>query len=188
MNISPRGLRFIQAWEGCSLKAYDDGTGVWTICWGHVEGVRIGDRAPNRAYCDKLLVSDLAKHYEPSVQALPLHLNQNQYDALVSVAYNLGTGIFAVSHDLGRYLHAGQLQKAADSLLEYHNPGSNVSAGLLRRRKAERAMFLLAPDKKTTWRVELAQRRAQLGHATGGTRHFLIRRIQQLKRALARKG
>lgn len=89
----------------------------------------------------QLLHKKLVEKYEPAVHALHIGFNQHQFDALVSVAYNLGPGILLPPHDLGVALRAKNLEAVPRILLEYINPGTSVEAGLLRRRKAEAAMF-----------------------------------------------
>jgi len=153
-HISEAGIKFIQEFEGWYSHPYDDGVGVKTIGWGFIASDFPNGKVPNsmtRAQGDKMFVELLNKKYEPVVRRLVkylhdtkgINLNQHQYDALVSFVFNLGVGILDTSHTVGQLLHAGQLHKAADSFLQYSNPNDpNVHAGLLRRRKGERAMFL----------------------------------------------
>lgn len=141
-ELSIHGLNFIKEFEGLSLKAYDDGTGVWTIGYGHIEGVRAGDKLKSKAAADELLASDLRKRYEPAVRALPIGLTQNEYDALVSLVYNLGTGIISTEYQIGRNLRIGHYRAAASNILLYDHAGNKRLPGLTRRREAERKLFL----------------------------------------------
>lgn len=69
-------------------------------------------------------------------------LKQCQFDALVSLCYNIGIGHFERSHELLPALNAGEMARAANALLAFDDPGSGVQKGLDRRRQAERALFL----------------------------------------------
>lgn len=142
MRISPNGVAFIKGFEGFSSAPYDDGTGVWTIGYGHIEGVTPRSPHITEPQAARLLQRDLDRNYAPAVNQLGLPLNQNQFDALVSVVYNLGVGIIGPQHDMGRLLRARQYRQAADSFLEYDHAGGVVMEGLRRRRAAERALFL----------------------------------------------
>ena len=97
MNISNTGINLIKSFEGCYLEAYRCPAGVWTIGWGTTEPVNgvkphAGMKITQKQ-ADDLLINHL-KSYEASVNKLGLELNQNQFDALVSICYNCGAGIF----------------------------------------------------------------------------------------------
>lgn len=136
MTTSEKGLALIKQFEGCQLTAYKCPAGVWTIGWGHTGGVKQGQTI-TQAEADKLLREDLAR-FERSVEAYDhlYHWNQNEFDAMVSFAYNVGSidGLTA----------KGTRNRAtiADKLLAYNKAGGQVLAGLTRRRKAERELFL----------------------------------------------
>jgi lysozyme len=68
-------------------------------------------------------------------------LSQNQFDALVSLAYNIGTNAFKTS-TLVKYLNALDFKAAADEFLKWNRGGGKVMKGLVRRRETERALFL----------------------------------------------
>jgi GH24 family phage-related lysozyme (muramidase) len=88
MNISNVGIKLIQDFEGCVLFEYKDAIGVPTIGWGHTGGVQPNQRI-TQAQADDLLRSDL-KRFVDAVNNTGLKLNQNQFDALCSFAYNCG--------------------------------------------------------------------------------------------------
>jgi GH24 family phage-related lysozyme (muramidase) len=88
MNISKVGIELIKKFEGCVLFGYKDPVGIPTIGYGHTGGVVVGQRI-SQARADELLKQDL-KRFEKAVNDLGLKLNQNQFDALVSFAYNVG--------------------------------------------------------------------------------------------------
>ncbi len=143
MRISENGINLIKSFEGCYLKAYRCPAGVWTIGWGTTE--KVEGKKPHAGMvisqdqADELLISHL-RTYETAVNKLPVELNQNQFDALTSFCYNLGTGIFR-----GRLLEAIKQENwgsVAEQLLLYNRGGGVVLKGLVRRRKAESELFL----------------------------------------------
>lgn len=135
MIISNKGLDLIKKFEGCRLKAYKDPAGVWTIGYGHTKGVKAGDEI-TQEQADKLLRDDLAV-YETKVDKYDnkYHWNQNQFDALVSFAYNIGSIDQLTSN--GRR----SIKTISDKILEYNKAGGKKLEGLVRRRKAEKALF-----------------------------------------------
>lgn len=147
MKISNVGLGLIKSFEGCQLKAYKCPAGVWTIGWGTTEpvnGVRPHEGMRiTQAQADKLLVEHL-RAYENAVNRLGAELNQNQFDALVSFCYNLGTGIFKGS--LENAIKNRNWSNVAAQMLLYNKARVNgkltVLKGLERRRQAESELFL----------------------------------------------
>lgn len=147
MKISQKGINLIKEFEGCYLTAYKCPADVWTIGYGHtgnVDGVPIhAGMKITQAKAEELLVTTLDKKYEPAVRKFTT-LNQNQYDALVSFCYNLGTGIF--KGNLLNAINAENWNSVADQILLYNKARVNgvltELAGLTRRRKAERKLFL----------------------------------------------
>lgn len=143
-KTSTRGLNLITTFEGLRLKAYKPTPhDVWTIGVGHTHGVHAGQRI-SKVTAFRFLREDVA-WAEKAVRGLRIQLNQNQFDALVSFTFNLGAGILASSHDIGRLLREKRYTAAANSMLEYRDPGTIEEAGLLRRRRAERHLFLSHP-------------------------------------------
>ena len=146
MKISEKGLSMIERFEGCLLKASNKLDGVWTIGYGQT-GSYYGKRvrrgmATTKALAHAWLRDHSIKTYEDAVtQAVKVPLNQNQFDALVSFAYNVGVGALKQSTAL-RKLNAGDYAGAADALTMWTKCNGKVLAGLVRRRKEERALFL----------------------------------------------
>lgn len=137
MKTSERGIALIKQFEGCRLQAYKPVAAekYWTIGYGHY-GPDVAPGAiisPSQA--EAYLILDLQK-YENGVNALGLKLNQNQFDALVSFAYNCGIG------NLKRLCDNRTLPQIADAMLNYNKGSGKVLAGLVRRREAERTLFL----------------------------------------------
>ena len=143
--VSLFGIDLICGFEGLRLKAYDDGVGVWTIGFGttiYPNGIRVkkGDtctEAQARAY----MVYDLKKFESAVNNAVTVPLNQNQFDALVSLAYNIGTGAFSKS-TLVKKLNAGDIRGAADQFDVWVNAGGKRMQGLANRRAKEKEVFL----------------------------------------------
>ena len=144
-SISKTGIDLISSFEGIRLNAYDDGVGVWTIGIGttvYPNGVKVkkGDKC-TLEQAKEYFAHDL-KRFESSVNKLvKVPLSQNQFDALVSLTYNIGSGAFNNS-TLLKKLNKGDYQGAADQFLVWNKAGGKVLKGLVRRREAERALFL----------------------------------------------
>lgn len=150
-GVSNHGTNFIKAFEGFSGTIYRDSVGVPTVGYGHTVDVRPGaiwvkgQHTPGRlteAEATTLLHQDLNRDYAPTIRALNLPLNQNQFDALTSFVYNVGVGGVSTSTRIGRDLRAHQFRAAANGLLEWDRAGGQVLQGLLNRREAERQLFL----------------------------------------------
>lgn len=136
MVISERGLNMIKSFEGCRLTAYKCPAGVWTIGWGHTGDVVAG-QIITQEQADRMLRVDMAT-YEAKVMKYndTYHWNQNEFDALTSFTYNVGS----IDQLTNRGIRTRDV--IADKLLAYNKGGGVVLAGLVRRRKAERDLFL----------------------------------------------
>ena len=144
MRISENGIEFIRQLEGEKLTAYPDIVGIWTIGVGHtgfVDGKPVArGMAITKEKSKEILTADL-KRFESAVNdAVKVTLTQNQFDALVSLAFNIGEGAFARSMLVNK-LNAGDKKGAAEQFLVWKNAGGRVSQGLLNRRQKEKAMF-----------------------------------------------
>lgn len=141
MKISQRGIDLIKHFEGLRLKAYKDSVGVPTIGYGHTDGVKMGQEI-TEAQAEQLLKDDLAR-FEVGVQEVvrPLTLTQGQFDALVSFAFNLGLGSLR-SSTLLKKLKAGDVSGASFELQRWVYAGGQKLPGLVKRREAERALFV----------------------------------------------
>ena len=140
MRTSQRGLNLIKSFEGLRLQAYQDSVGVWTIGYGTTRGVKAG-MSITGGQAERMLLNDVQR-FEPELQHLvSAPLNQNQWDALMSFTYNLGAANFE-SSTLRRLLNAGDYAGAADQFLRWNKAGGKVLPGLVRRRAAERELFL----------------------------------------------
>lgn len=141
-TYSNNGLALTKRFEGCRLTAYKDSVGVLTIGYGSTGAHVTTGMALTQAQADTLLLRDIAR-FETGVNKLVTfsHLTQNQFDALVDFAFNLGLGNLA-SSTLLKCVNAGNLSQAADEFLRWDKAGGKVFAGLTRRRQAERSLFL----------------------------------------------
>ena len=141
MKISQAGLDIIKHYEGCRLTSYKCPAGVWTVGFGWTEGVTPG-MTITRAQAEELLIRGVVS-YEKAVQETidDAKTTQNQFDAMVSLCYNIGPANFrkstvAKQHKLGDYA------AAADAFLMWNKAGGKVLAGLVKRREAERSLYL----------------------------------------------
>lgn len=135
------GLTVLKHYEGCRLKAYQDSVGVWTIGYGDTENVLPGMTITQEEAEDRL-ERRLDRDFEPGVRAaITAGMRQEQFDAMVCLAYNIGVSAFAKS-TLVKLFNAGDIQLAADQFLRWDKAGGKSLKGLRRRRAAERALFL----------------------------------------------
>ena len=140
MRISDTGIELIQEFEGLRLVAYRCPAGVPTIGFGHTKTARMGMRISMES-AEYLLREDLDTFERCVDRMVSVPLNSNEFSALVSWAFNVGCGAVAKS-TLIRKLNAGDRAGAADELLRWNKAGGKVLAGLTRRRRAERELFL----------------------------------------------
>lgn len=133
-------ISLVGPWEGRELKAYRDIVGVWTICFGETKGVKPGDVA-TPAECDAMLAKSLRGYAEGLDRCVTRDLPTKMDVALLSWAYNVGTGA-ACSSTLIKLANAGDLRGACDQLLRWNRAGGRVINGLTRRREAERQLCL----------------------------------------------
>lgn len=135
MNISKKGLDIIKKYEGLRLTAYKCPAGVWTIGYGHTKGVSNG-MVITQAQADKFLLEDIA-FAEKNVNSFnsKYFWTQNEYDALVSFAFNVGS--------INQLTANGTRDKKTigDKILLYNKAGGNVLKGLARRREEEHALY-----------------------------------------------
>lgn len=141
-RINSAGINLIKRFEGCKLTAYRDPVGIPTIGYGSTGNhVRMGMTiSPQNA--EDLLLKDLVR-FERGVEDRThgIEITDNEFSAMVSLAFNIGLANFAQSSVLRRTL-AGNFQGAADAFLMWDRAGGKVLSGLTRRREAERALFL----------------------------------------------
>ena len=139
MNTSPKGIALIKEFEGLRLKAYQCPGGVWTIGYGHTAGVKPG-MLISKAQAEEYLKADLIA-FERYLNGLGLALNQNQFDALVSFIYNVGTGNFSNSTLLRKVRANPQDNSIMDEFLRWVYSKGRVLPCLQRRRLAEMKLY-----------------------------------------------
>jgi len=147
-DVPQMGIKLVKEFEGCRLNAYPDplsGGLPITIGWGSTRDkngkpFQMGDSI-TQAEADELLIEEAKHHFLPALRKIP-HWNEmsdGKRGALLSFAYNLGAGFYGGDNfnTITRVLKNKEWDKVPDALYLYRNPGSNVEAGLARRRKAE---------------------------------------------------
>jgi lysozyme len=150
MQMSPHGLSLLQQWEGFKLTVYKDSAGLPTIGVGHlitkseqssgtitINGVAV----PYANGLTEQQVTDLlGQDVQPAEKAVndgvKVALDQNQFDALVSFTFNVGTGAFT-SSTLLKLLNEGQYDQVPTQLLRWTKAGGKEVQGLVNRRNNE---------------------------------------------------
>ena len=144
MKTSEKGLQFIRREEGERLTAYADIIGVWTIGVGHtgtVDGKPVAKGMVISADKSReLLSADLSKFESAITRLVKAPLKQYEFDALVSLVFNIGETNFARS-TLLKKLNTNDFKGAAEQFLAWKNAGGRPVQGLLNRRKREKDMF-----------------------------------------------
>ncbi len=136
MKTSQKGIDLIKRYEGCRLAAYKCPAGVWTIGYGHTGNVKPG-MSVTQETAEMFLREDLIKfELKVSKYDSQYQWNQNEFDAMVSFAYNIGT--------IDQLTDCGKRSREviADKMLLYNKAGGKTLNGLIRRRNAERELFL----------------------------------------------
>ncbi len=147
-SIPNKGVELIKEFEGCHLQAYPDplsGGLPITIGWGTTrrkDGSAFSlDDKITQAQADELLISQIAKEFIPTLSKIPYwsEMSDGKRAALLSFSYNLGADFYGSADftTISARLKNKEWDKVPDALYLYRNPGSNVEAGLARRRKAE---------------------------------------------------
>ena len=139
MEISQEGLSLIKKFEGCELEAYKCAAGVWTIGYGSTNNVNEGmEISQERA--DMLLLEDVEVFEESVNKLVEAPLEQNQFDALVSWTFNLGSTNLKNS-TLLKVLNDKDYDGVPAQIKRWNKAGGKVLQGLIRRREAEALLF-----------------------------------------------
>lgn len=139
VNLDP-AIALIKEFEGCALVSYQDSGGLWTIGYGHIDGVTPG-MVITAEQAERFFEQDLANTAKLVLREVKNTVSNNQLCALVSFTFNEGVGHLEESTTL-KEINAGDYEAAASALLLWDKCRGSVVAGLLRRRKAERDLFL----------------------------------------------
>lgn len=144
LEVSDEGADFIGTWEGYELKAYQDVKGIWTIGIGHIEDVYEG-MVITKEQMFHMFREDVERYVDAINSSVSVALSQRQYDALVSLCFNIGISGFEGS-TVRRRLNEKDYGWAADAFLMWNKVTDQGRlrevAGLTNRREAEREMFL----------------------------------------------
>jgi lysozyme len=153
MKISEEGIEFIKEFEGFETLPYPDAAGFMTVGYGHLikKGEKFSSVTPDEA--EILLGHDLINFEKIVNTNVKVDLNQNQFDALVSFVFNVGEGKEGVKDGfvtlrsgkpstMLRKLNAGDYEGAANEFPKWNRAGGVVLKGLIRRREAEKELFL----------------------------------------------
>lgn len=144
-KISKEGLALIKKWEGLRLSAYEDLVGVWAIGYGHTSAVGTPhvhkDMRITEAEAEKILCQDLQKFEYVVEQTVTVPLNDEQFAALVSFSYNVGTEAFRNS-TLLKKLNKGNYEAVPTELQKWTRVGGKRLRGLVNRRAAEAGLWV----------------------------------------------
>jgi lysozyme len=167
-KFNEKGLAILKGFEQCCLHPYLCAAGIPTIAWGSIWDLR-GNRVTmdtesvTQDEADFLLDTEL-RSTERSVSRLVTirPLSSNQFSALVSWTYNLGSGNLQ-SSTMRVQLNRGRMDAAANELIRWNRAGGRILRGLVRRRRAERALFL-TPDEPPSNMDIITEWLSETGH------------------------
>lgn len=132
MKASSTLISAIKRFEGCKLSAYQDGVGVWTIGYGHTQGVKRGDYITSYQ-AEQFLKEDLVR-FEKAASGCRRIRTQGQFDAVVDFCYNVGIGNWNKS-TLKKYIDSGRATwEIQEQFLRWVNAGGRKMGGLVTRR------------------------------------------------------
>lgn len=145
MNVNKQGIQLVKSFEGCFLNAYLCPAKVWTIGYGSTKytngkSVKQGDKITQQEA--ETLLSDTLDEFSKGVSKLiKVELNDNQFSALVSFAFNLGVGALSKS-TLLKKVNANPNDKTIEQeFMKWVNAGGKKLNGLVRRRTAESKLY-----------------------------------------------
>lgn len=140
LAVSAAALVGIATHEGYRGEAYRDAAGIPTIGYGETAGVKMGDKiTPERALVQ--LLESTEKHADAIRQCIHVPLYQHEFDAYISLAYNIGTGAFCRS-TLVKKLNAKDYAGACEEIRRWNKAGGKVLPGLVKRRDVEYRMCM----------------------------------------------
>jgi lysozyme len=142
MKINDKGKALVKRFEGLRLEAYKCPANVWTVGYGSTGPHVKRDMVITPGEAERLLDKDLER-FEVGVEAMlcGADTSSDEFSAMVSLAFNIGLGAFATSTLVKRH-KMGNHTGAANAFLSWKMAGGRVLAGLLRRREAERRLYL----------------------------------------------
>ena len=140
MNLNQAGIDLIKKFEACSLLVYQDLVGLHTVGWGHRTFLPLGE-VIDQQKAEELLTGDLASTCTAMKGCITMDLNDNEFSAIVSLAFNVGVNAIKQS-TLIKLVNGGGLIPASNEFEKWSHAGGKEVPGLLRRRLAEKALFL----------------------------------------------
>lgn len=144
MKCNDKGLALIKSFESCKLKAYPDpatGGDPWTCGWGSTGSDIKKGVVWTQEQADSRFLSDVSKFESKLKSLLKIDINDNQFSALISLMYNIGSGNLGKS-TLLRLVNKRDFSGAAAQFVRWNKAGGKEMAGLTRRRNAEKDLFL----------------------------------------------
>lgn len=136
-------VTMLVGFEGLVTTGYHDKIdpkGVNTVCYGHIEDVKIGDKYTLQG-CKDMLAEDLPRYDAMVTKCVHVPMPPHRHAAILSFTYNVGGGALCKS-TVARELNAGHVKAGCDALLRYDRANGKVLQGLKNRRVAERAACL----------------------------------------------
>ena len=157
MRIPRQAIEIVKKWEGFRPTAYQDAVGIWTIGYGTTGKAGVGivphiGMTITERDAEFYLIQTLEKFAKQIRPAITAPMNDNEWSAFLSLAYNIGPGAFIESTALRRF-NDGDKMGAAQAILWWNKAGGRVLRGLERRRRDEVELFLMDPpeSRKTDW-------------------------------------
>ena len=150
-KASAEAIEFIKREEGLRLNAYQDSVGIWTIGYGHTGNILHRD-AITLEQAERLLHDDILTCERLLNDAIVVPVTQNQFDALVSLIFNIGpgrqgkkSGLIMLKNGqpstLLRRLNKGDFQGAAEQFSCWIYAAGKPLQGLINRRSREKLLF-----------------------------------------------
>lgn len=169
MKINRATVDMVKEFEGFRAKAYKDPVGIWTIGYGTTAAAGVGitpkeGMTITRSDAEGYLHGALEKFAAYIENDITAPINENEFGAFVSLAYNIGPGAFRRSSALDHF-NNGDKAKAAAAILLWNKAGGKVLKGLTRRREAERKLFLTPVGGEFEGRTNPAQSKIIRGSA-----------------------
>jgi len=183
MKTSAKARSLIMKYEGFRGTTYRCPAGVLTIGYGHTSAagkpqVTAGMKI-TRKEAEDILANDLVKYERAVAQGLKVEVAQEQWDAMVSLCYNIGPGAFLRSSVL-KATNKRQWADAARRFALWNKAGGRVLPGLIRRRAEEAAMYASAQPKEKIAEAEGQALDAPVGRSLGKSRMSLAGSAQVL--------
>ena len=139
MKVSQECVNLVKFFEGFEAKAYLCPANVWTIGYGRTRNVKEGDMI-NELQAERDLLEELEEFGHRVLNTVQVPLEQNEFDALTSLTYNLGVGNLQ-SSTLLKKLNSGDKNSVPSEMLRWNKAAGKVLAGLTRRREAEAKLW-----------------------------------------------